>query len=289
MYQRIIVIIALSVSCITTGFSQGAHDLLVKITKEKASAISSNLGLTDDVPAKLENIYVRYAVAIEDLIVSAEPDVEIVKKIAFLESSRDKLVETLLDDEQSDLYVHLLESMDMQERSEFDSLQVYLSSDSFRDATLQYYDENVAPYITFYHQSYFKPSLKQKHVWKINQSRYDIIMFSAGLDSTGNINIDKSINTLKKIRKRYKDQLDYISVALGPMQREWTSDYIKMVKNHFDDDIYQKIADHTWSMNAYGMHYIVGELSMVLYDVWYPRSYIENRETLMELFSEAMN
>jgi len=289
MHKRILLTIALSISCIAVSLGQGAHDLLIKITQDKADAISASLGLTDEAPNKLKKIYVRYAIAVEDLIVSAEPDVTVVKKIEFLEKSRDNLVKSILDEEQEDVYDHLLEEMATQQRSEFDSLQVYLSSDTFREATITYYDENVAPYVLFYHQTYFRPAIKQKHTWKINQSRRDLEMYIEGTDTAGVVNIDKSLNTLKKIRKRYKDQLDYITVALGSMEREWTRDYIKMVQSHFDDDIYQKIADHTWSMNAYGMHYIVGELSMVLFDVWNPRSYLESREALMNLFIGDIN
>jgi hypothetical protein len=253
-----------------------------------------------DIAARLTTVYENEALAVEDLIVNAEPEVAIIKQIHFLEQVRINQVRNMLDEERFKLYEHILDTEAEREQSQFDSLQIYLDNEQLKEATLVYYDENVVPYLIYYHQTFFKPALKQKHYWKINESRQTLYEYEALKSDVAEVrdeeadlqdaldDLDKSIVDLKKIRKRYRDELDYITVALGPMERIWSDDYINMVKEQFADDVYLKIRDYSHSMNAYGMDYLLGELSLVLFDVYNPRSYIESRENLSEVFRHTI-
>ena len=279
-------------------FAQGPHDRLVEITQSKANDIISALSVTDEIAARVSKVYINEAISIEDIIVNAEPDVAIINEIHFLEQVRINQMRNMLDDATFKLYQYILEEQEVQQDSRFDSLQIYLDNEDLKQNTLTYFDDNVVPYLIYYHQTFFKPALRQKHYWRINQSRQSLykyeemkradkegIIEAAKLDQAL-INLSNSIVSLKKIRKRYKDELDYISVALGPMERIWSDDFIAMCKEQFADDVYLRIKAYSHSMNAYGMDYLLGELSLVLFDVWNPRSYVESRETLVELFRE---
>ena len=71
------------------------------------------------------------------------------------------------------------------------------------------------------------------------------------------------------------------SVGLAAMEM------VLEVQRQFDDATYLKIKDHTYTIKAYGMDYLLGQLSLVLFDIFEPRSYLDNRETLLLLLSQG--
>ena len=280
--------------------TQAQHERLIDITKGMAAEYATAIGLEIEKVEQFMDIYVKEALAVEDIIVNADPEVAMIGQIQVLESERINQVKSLVNETQFELYRYVLQQEAQQSVSRFDSLEIHMGNETFRTQTADYYDENVVPYLIYYHQTYFKPALRQKHIWKINQARqaiyqYDYLKEAIKDDRTlGNdmadaiADLDRSISSLKKIRKRYRDELDYISVALGPIERQWTEDYIKIVQQHFPDEIYERIKKYRYSMNAYGMDYLIGELSMILFDIWNPRTYIDSRETLSKLFRENL-
>lgn len=273
--------------------AQGPNDMLIEITKDKARNASCELGLSEDQTALFVESFVREALSVEDIIVAGDPDIDLLKAVKEAADLKDSRIRQILDEDQYRIYMHWVDLEADREHSEFDSIQVALNDPEFRQATFEYYDINVGPYITYYHQAYFKPYLKQKYYWKINQDRAKLEVIRAALDSLDQAGITddalheelsgdfyNTIKDLKKIRKKYQDQLDYISVALGPVERQWTLDYIDLVGAHYPDEVNRKIRDYTYLQSAYGMHYLVGQLSLLLYDVYSPRSFVENRESI---------
>lgn len=296
---RIPAVIALCLAFCVNGFSQ-AHDKLIDLSRSEAAQIASILGLEQEAAGKLSGIYVREALATVDLIVNAEPEVEVIKEIEDLRKTRYNEVKDLLDDAEFSLYKHYLDSEEERLESQFDSLRSYLRDEEFVEKTLTYYDDNVAPFVIYYHQTYFRPALRQKHVWKINEIRqwmrdFEYQQSRAETDHEAVPDmvaawetLDKGIGQLKRIRKRYRDELDYINVAMGVQEVEWTTDFIAIVKENFPDEVYQEIIEHRAYTKAYGMDYILGTFSMILFDVYDPRSYIQSRAALSEAYEASL-
>jgi len=282
-----------------SGFAihaQGPHTMLIDIAKYDASLLGYELSLSQDQTKSLSNIYVKYALAKEDIIVSPDAEINLLKEIKTLDKAKDKEIKDLFDEEDYKLYEHKMEQAALRASSDFDSLQLNLDNPEFNESVIQYFDEDVSPYLVFYFQTYFKPALKQKHYFKINQERAKLTAIQSEIDSLKAVSngdfelpdslanaLDASFKELKSLRKRYKEQLDYISVAMSPLKREWDLAYITMVKQHYKDEIYQSIENYNKFLNAYGIDYLVGGFSLLLFDIYYPRSYVENREILIDM------
>ena len=231
---------------------------------------------------------------------NGEPEVAITKQIKVLNKQREDKVKELLESNQEDLYDYLMEEESNQRESYFDSLQIYLDNVDFKAAVQGYFDDEVMPYIIYYHQTYFRPALKQKHYWKINQARASIYAYESledpilgkqGTDeeiAAAFQDMESHLSSLKKIRKRYRDELDYISVAMGPAERQWSEDYKGLVQQHFSDDVFLRIEDYMHRLNAYGVNYLVGEFSLILLDIWNPRSYLDSRESILKVLREGV-
>ncbi len=293
--MRVVLLFLTLLNC-TFSWAQGPNSLLIEMTRDEASLIAVSLALNEEATTKLQKTYVQKALQTEDIIVDADPETNLLKEVKRIEKERDKAVKGFLTDEEYKLYLHVLEQNELQARSDFDSLQAHLNKEEFNNAVISYFDENVAPYITYYHQTYFKPALRQKHYYKINQVRVGLQSYNMEDENTAELdlddpeelaNVDEYIKTLKRLRKKYKDELDYISVSLGSAEREWSNDYMQLVKEHYKDNTFQKIETYTKNLDAYGVHYIVGGFSLLLYDVWYPRSYVESRDLLLEMLQTA--
>lgn len=294
----LLILFGLSINLNYAWGQTNAHDQLIKMTTAQASEKAGQLGLTEEQQRQFIDIYVKEAVAIEDIIVNGEPDVAITKQVRALQKQREERIEELLEPNQEDLYEYLVEEEATQQKSYFDSLQLYLDNVDFKASVDQYYDEEVMPYIIYYHQTYFRPALKQKHYWKINQARASIYAYESLQDpilgklgsdediANAFTEMDDHIGSLKRIRKRYRDELDYISVSIGPAERQWSADYLRLVKEHFSDDVYLRVQDYMYKLDAYGVHYLVGEFSLILLDIWNPRSYLDSRDSIVKVLRE---
>jgi hypothetical protein len=276
--------------------AQGPNSMLIDIAKHDATMLGYELSLTPEQTKQLSNIYVKYALATEDVIVSPDAEIDLLKEIKALDKAKEKEIKELFSEEDYKLYEYKMEQAILRSSSDFDSLQLHLDNPDFNDAVINYFDEDVSQYLVFYYQTYFKPALKQKHYFKINQERAKLAAIQLEIDSLKAISstnfelsdslaqaLDTSFKALKDLRKRYKEQLDYISVAMSPLKREWDLAYITMVKKHYKDDVYQSIENYNKFLNAYGIDYLVGGFSLLLFDVFYPRSYVENRAILIDM------
>ena len=280
------------------GMAQGPHSQLIDITKQDASIMSGELGLSDEQSKQLTSIYVKHAMATEDVIVSSNPEINLLKEIKSLEKARDKEIKSIMTAEEYQLYAHKKKQVEDRASSEFDSLQVFLNDPDFNNAVIEYFDQDVSPYLVYYYHTYFTPALKQKHFFKINQQRLKITELQFQIDSVKEVTqsddlpdkitdaLDDSFKELKRLRKKYKEELDYINVALSQVEREWDLAYVNMVKAHYKDDAFQRIENYNKYLNAYGIDYLVGGFSMLLFDIYYPRSYVENRDVLIKMISQ---
>jgi hypothetical protein len=276
--------------------AQGPNSMLIDIAKHDATMLGYELSLEPEQTKQLSNIYVKYALATEDVIVSPDAEIDLLKEIKALDKAKEKEIKELFSEEDYKLYEYKMEQAILRSSSDFDSLQMHLDNPDFNEAVINYFDEDVSQYLVFYYQTYFKPALKQKHYFKINQERAKLAAIQLEIDSLKAISstnfelsdslaqaLDMSFKALKDLRKRYKEQLDYISVAMSPLKREWDLAYITMVKEHYKDDVYQSIENYNKFLNAYGIDYLVGGFSLLLFDVFYPRSYVENRAILIDM------
>ena len=50
---------------------------------------------------------------------------------------------------------------------------------------------------------------------------------------------------------------------------------------------FQRIEDYSKYLNAYGIDYIVGEFSLLLFDIYNPIGYIEGRDVLIDMLRKA--
>ncbi|MEZ5008237.1 MAG: hypothetical protein R2728_07815 [Chitinophagales bacterium] len=270
------------------------------MTKQEAQALADELHLDEQDARTLRVIYVNHAMGVEDLIVAADPEINLLKEVKALGKLKEEQIENLLSEENYKLYKYKEEQSIVRQESEFDSLQMYFNDPEFNEAVLNYFDENVSPYLIYYHQTYFKPALKQKHYFKINQDReklnehgrqLDSIKLATGkrfeFDAVLEDDLENTLKDLKRLRKKYIDRLDYINVSMGPVVREWNADYIKMVQEYYKDDVYQQIDEYSKYLNAYGINYIVGQFSLLLFDVYEPRGYVEGRDILIEMLRSA--
>lgn len=280
--------------------AQGPHQQLIELTKQEAQALASELHLNSQDSKTLSNIYVKHALAVEDLIVEGDPELDLLKEVQKLEDLKQLQIAGLLSEAEFQLYEYKMQQLQIQEASEFDSLQTHLNDPEFRKEVKAYFIEKVSPYLVYYHQTYLKPNLKQKHYFKINQSRvkvHDIKMQLDSIEANGGNRyeldkalenkVEKSIKELKRLRKKYKERLDYINVALGPVERQWNNDYIKMVQAHYKDEQFQRIESYSAYLNAYGIDYLVGEFSLLLFDVFQTTNYIEERPVLIDMLMMA--
>lgn len=280
--------------------AQGPHSQLISMTQEEAQALADELHLNEQDARTLRVIYVNYAMGVEDLIVEADPEINLLKEVKALGNLKEDQIKTLLSEEDYKLYQYKEEQSLLRQESEFDSLQLYFDDSTFKAAVLDYFDDNVSPYLIYYHQTYLKPALKQKHYFKINQEREHLNEYADRLDSiklaTGKRfvfdavledDLEVTLKDLKRLRKKYKDRLDYINVSMGPVVREWNSDYVDMVQSYYKDEVYQQIDQYGKYLNAYGINYIVGQFSLLLFDIYEPRGYVEGRDVLIEMLRSA--
>ncbi len=285
---------------ILTVKAQGPHSQLIFMTQQEAEALSTELHLSSQDARTLSTIYVNHAMQVEDLIVDANPEINLLKEIKALDKIKVEQVKNLLSDEDFKLYEYKKEQSEIREASEFDSLQIHLNDPEFNNAVIEYFDDNVSPYLIYYYHTYFKPALKQKHYFKINQERKRLSELEYKIDSIKEISgvrysfdselseiVEKTLKDLKRLRKKYQERLDYINVAMGPVAREWNNDYIMLVQEHYKDDAFQRIDDYGKYLNAYGINYVVGEFSLLLFDIYYPRGYVEGRNILIEILEAA--
>jgi hypothetical protein len=70
--------------------AQGPHTMLIDIAKYEASLLGYELSLSPDQTKLLSNIYVKYALATEDVIVSPDAEIDLLKEIKTLEKAKDK-------------------------------------------------------------------------------------------------------------------------------------------------------------------------------------------------------
>lgn len=295
-----LILVLLSFTILFSVQAQGSHSQLISMTKQEAQALADELHLDEQDARTLRVIYVNHAMGVEDLIVAADPEVNLLKEVKALGKLKEEQIENLLSEEDYKLYKYKEEQSLVRQESEFDSLQLYFNDPEFNEAVLNYCDENVSPYLIYYHQTYFKPALKQKHYFKINQDRaklnehgrqLDSIKLATGkrfeFDAVLEDDLENTLKDLKRLRKKYIDRLDYINVSMGPVVREWNADYIKMVQDYYKDDVYQQIDEYSKYLNAYGINYIVGQFSLLLFDVYEPRGYVEGRDILIEMLRSA--
>ncbi len=286
------IVVFLSAICFMQA--QNPNEVLVKLAKHDAAFYAERIALEEDKKKSFENIFTGYALNIENSLTS-KGDFSLRKEIEKAKKTRDKGLKKILSNQQHNLLEYIEESEGYEKRRVFARISETIKSDSTLQNELHKYAvKDMLPHLVR-HREKLEQQMHDKDQMQmiVVRSRINDIIGRADSVSVDSlvelrdlaVNKDehKAVRTLKKLRKKYIDELDYISGSLIPRERSWRGNYLRILQQHLENEDFLEMSKLEVRSNALGYDYYMGQLTMLLLDTKNSKDYLELNTALNRL------